>query len=344
MNKKIVGIFICMLLIGTVLPVSGRIIFSDNENSVVNLEDNSQASDNTDLKFMISGEDLRCLRSYWLHVPPSYDGSESVALVVVLHGSTDFSLRYPFSFFRSSFMESYSKFSEKADERGFIVVYPNAKLDFYTHGFDYNYGFVPGGVPKFVDDVGFIRDLIEKMKQTYKINSSRIYITGLSDGAAMTYSIGAYLSDTVAAIAPVAGIIGGCFSLENDDYYQIPDPTDPVSVIIFHGINDSLVAYEGGGVYNMSSVNESVSFWVEHNGCDPIPDVDLSDSGRIEIKKYFNGDEGTEVYLYSTIGGEHWWPGNNIEYNENYPWLYDPHKEISATDLIWDFFESHPKQ
>jgi polyhydroxybutyrate depolymerase len=340
--KKIIGIFIVTLLISNmVLSVSGRILLF--EENYLNEKSEKLLSDNTELKWMIAGEDLRCLRSYWLHVPPSYDGSEEVALVVALHGSTGFSLRYPFWFFRSSFMESYTEFSKKSDDKGFIVVYPNAKLDFYTHGFDYNYGYVPGGVPKFVDDVGYIQDLIDKMNQMYKINSNKIYITGLSDGAAMTYSIGAYLSDTVAAIAPVAGIIGGCFSLDNNDYYQIPAPTKPVSVIIFHGTNDSLVAYGGGGDYNMSSVNESVIFWVEHNGCNPVPEINISESGKIIQRTYTNGENGAEVILYTTVGGEHWWPGNPLN-SSGAPWLVDTIQEISATDLVWDFFESHPKQ
>ncbi len=344
MNKKIIGIFIMMLLIGTVIPASARIMFFDNEKTEVNLKDNTCSSDNTELKWMIAGDDLRSIHSYWLHIPPSYNGLEAVALVLVLHGSTGFSLRYPFWFFRSSFIEEYSEFSNIADEKGFIVVYPNAKLDFYTNGFDYNYGYVPGGVPKFVDDLGFISDLINKMKQTYNINSSRIYVTGLSDGAAITYSIGAYLSDIVAAIAPVAGTIGGCFSLENDNYYQIPIPANPVSVIIFHGTNDSLIAYEGGGDYNMSSVNESVSFWVEHNDCGPTPEINISESGKIIERTYTNGEKGTEVILFTTVGGEHWWPGNPLNSAPAAPWLVDDIQEISATDLIWEFFETHPKQ
>ena len=86
--------------------------------------------------------------------------------------------------------------------------------------------------------------LIDKMKQDYTINSSRIYVTGISDGGFMSYSIGAYLSDTVAAIAPVAGTIGARFG-EDEPFYHIPTPENPVSVIAFHGTNDSLVPYEG---------------------------------------------------------------------------------------------------
>ena len=125
MKKKIIGIFVCMLMMTTcVVPVMGELITLKKSSNDIN----PLPSGTTSLKFMIAGKALRALRSYWLHVPPSYDGSEAVPLVIVLHGSTGFSLRYPFWFFRSSWMEEYTEFSQKADEEGFIVVYPNAKL------------------------------------------------------------------------------------------------------------------------------------------------------------------------------------------------------------------------
>jgi len=334
-------------MISCVLPALGKIVAFNNEEQHIqknNTDIDPTAASNTQLKFMIVGKALRMLRTYWLHVPTGYDGLEAVPLVIVLHGSTGFSLKYPFWFFRSSWIENYTEFSTKADEEGFIVVYPNAKLDFYTRNFDYNYGYVPGGVPKFVNDIEFLRILINKMKQDYTINSSRIYVTGISDGGAMAYSVGAYFSDIIAAIAPVAGMIGGSMSPENDTYYQIPTPTNPVSVIVFHGTNDSLLPYEGGGDYNLSSVNESVAFWVEHNDCDPTPDINISESQKIIRRTYTNGKNGTEVILYTTVGGEHWWPGNPWTANPGAPWLIDTIQEISATDLIWEFFEAHPKQ
>jgi len=336
MNKKIIGIFVCMLLITTcVVPVMGELInLKKSSNDISRL-----ASSTTSLEFMFAGKPPRNFRTYWLHVPSSYDGSEAVPLVIVLHGSTGFSLRYPFWFFRSSWMEEYTEFSIKADEEGFIVVYPNAKFDFYTRGFDYNYGEDYNGPPKFVDDIGFLRALIDKMKQGYMINSSRIYATGISDGGGLSYVVGSIFSDTVAAIAPAAGSISGG---SGADFYHIPTPANPVSVIVFHGTNDSLSPYEGGGDYNVSSVNESVAFWVEHNGCDPTPEIYTSPSGKIIRRTYTNGEKGTEVILYTTVGGEHWWPGN--PYTSGTPWLIDTIREISATDLIWEFFEAHPKQ
>ena len=157
----------------------------------------------------------------------------------------------------------------------------------------------------------------------------------------MSYWAGSILSDTIAAIAPAAGIISSEFGGQSN---HVPSLANPVSAIVFHGTNDSLCSYEGGGDYNASSVNESVAFWVEQNGCNPTPEIYTSPSGKIIRRTYRNGEKGTEVILYTTVGGDHWWPGNPYTSSPGSPWLVDTIREISATDLIWEFFEAHPKQ
>jgi len=159
--KKIIGIFICMMLIGTmILPVTGRI--SLYENNYINKNCEKLVSENTDLKWMIAGDGLRRLHSYWLHVPTSYDGSESVPLVLVLQGSAPFNSNDPLGCFRQCYTEEQTLFSEKADEEGFIVAYPNAKLFFHhiesgdVQKYDYNYAWIPPLELGYIDDIGFI--------------------------------------------------------------------------------------------------------------------------------------------------------------------------------------------
>jgi polyhydroxybutyrate depolymerase len=326
MKKKIIGIFVIVLMIATcVVPVCGTLSESKIKKSSVSPGDY--------LKVMFFGDRLR---SYRIHVPPSYDGSNPVPLVLVFHGFPD----------NAHDIQSIGM-NAKADEDGFIAVYPNGHTYWrdlhgqvyyglinliYYHGWGYcwnSWDFDP------IDDVGFIRTLIETLQTNYMINSSRIYITGLSMGGFMTYRLGAELSDTLAAIGVVAGSIGGLF-YDDLPFYIIPTPEHPLPLIVFHGMNDSLVPYDGD--YDVVSVNESVSFWVEHNQCDPIPQIEVSDSGNIIKKTYANGNQGSEVILYTVVNGVHGWfgapPGGVYEYP----------CEISATALIWEFFEAHPKQ
>ena len=245
-------------------------------------------------------------RIYYVHVPSSYDGTKPVPLVIVLHGYTG----------NARGIESLTGFSAKADEEGFIVVYPEGVAQRWNVGF---------GRLKFdTDDVGFINELINRLEQKYVIDPNRIYVTGFSNGAMMAYLLGAELSDRIAAIAPVAGSIGSMtYGLE-----QIPEPSQPVSVIVFHGTADTSVPYEGDGFL---SVAESVAFWVKCDGCSTIPQNETMSDRNVIISIYTGGANSTEVVLYTLVGLDHSWPRQTIGV-------------IEATDIIWDFFASHPKQ
>ena len=288
------------------------------------------------------------IRTYQLHIPPAYDSTEPVPVVIALHGHTG---GWPE-------LKIGAKLDQKADEEGFIVVYPTGHLAPPLLRFLL---FINTLMPTLhlwghiwncwdycdIDDVGFIRALINNLVSTLNINSSRIYITGMSGGGLMTYRLGADLSDIVAAIAPVAGSIGGIWYTESS-LYVIPEPAHPVPVIIFHGLQDRNLPYEGGWVngtlrfFNTNikkdintyflSVNESVSFWVEHNNCNPEPEV--NEIGNVVKTMYMNGDNDSEVVLYTVKDGGHEWFGSPLF----------PDRNISINNLMWEFFEQHPKQ
>ena len=355
MKTKIVGILVCTLLIATmILPVTGKLNISSNENRKSNSINQSDFinADDSKLKLMIAGSGLRCLRFYRIYVPPSYDGSEPVPLVIAFHGSTsmgsNFKLGVILQFYQDIFFEDYTNFNEKANEEGFIVVYPKALVSYVTLISQYLFAFIPPHYPdswfkysKFVDDVGFTDDLINKMQGVYNIDSDRIYLTGISNGADLAYYLGCVSSDKVAAIAPVAGEIAKK-EADDEEYTYPPDPENPVSVIVFHGTDDTFYPWDGDQWG--CGVDSSVQFWVENNGCDPEPEINVSESGKIVRYTYSNGTDGSEVILYKTVGGGHWWPGNPMDSVPGAPWLVDTIQEIDATDLMWDFFVQHPKQ
>ena len=334
--KKIVTFLMVALFIGCSVSVQG---FSKKSTDV-----ESQIILRNSFRFMMF--DGR-IRTYQLHIPPAYDGTEPAPVVIALHGHPSWCMDPKF----------FTGLDKKSDKEGFIVVYPNGHLAppleriiiFFNTLFptarlwncwDYCD----------IDDVGFIREIINHLDSTLNINSSRIYITGMSGGGMMTYRLGADLSDIVAAVAPVAGSIGGIWYTESTSYV-IPEPDYPLPVIVFHGLQDRNLPYEGGWVngtislWNTNiqvvvntyflSVNESVSFWVEHNNCNPIPEIETSSSGNIIKHTYANGTDGSDVVLYIVVNGGHEWFGG--------PEAFWPPCEISSTDLMWDFFEQHPK-
>jgi polyhydroxybutyrate depolymerase len=276
-------------------------------------------------------------RSYIIHLPSSYNGEDEMPLVVVLHGGGG----------NAENIEKVTGFSEKADEEGFIVVYPDGLGGLDRYLLTWNAGFCCGyALENNINDVGFLRALIGYLQGNYVINRNMIYVTGISNGGMMSYRLGAELSDIFAAIAPVAASIGGQRS-EEDEIWCILEPKYPISVIVFHGKNDTRVLYDGGmptandtrGAFSYMSVSESVSFFVKHNQCNDFPQRNISESGNIIRELYARGLNNTEVVLYTIVNGNHSWPGGKIGWRDG----DIPNMEISSTDLIWEFFKEHPK-
>ena len=313
--KKIISIIIIGILIGCSFSVQG-LIYEKNTNK------NMKGFSSVNLFRFIFVDGL--LRSYQIHIPREYQDDTSAPIVLILHG-------IPGAARQAKFI---SKMNGKADEEGFIVVYPNGHInEQYFRSIISPNVWNEWVVHDDIDDGKFLCTLIEKLRMNYNINSSRVHMCGISGGASMTYKFGALYSDVVASIASIAGTIG---VIMNRITYMCSDPMGPLPVIIFHGTDDELVPYEGGWCQGLmwKSVNESVTFWVEHNNCNPIPIIKPSETGNTIKETYENGTNGSEVVLFTVVNGGHEWFGSP---------LYPP-CEISATELIWDFFENHPKQ
>ena len=274
---------------------------------------------------------------YKINLPSSYDPSQSYPLVFVFHGGGG----------NANNIEDTTNFTQKADEEKFIVVYPYGTGVLNKILLTWNCGFCCGyALRNNIDDIGFIESLYEYIENEYSINPNMVYATGISNGGIMAFRVGAELSDIFAAIAPVAAQIGGRATID-DELWQIPEPDNPVSVIAFNGMNDTRVPYDGGRplegnahVYSWMSTNESISFWVEQNECNTTPEKNISESGNIIIDTYSGGINNTEVTLVTIVDGTHSWPGGKKGWSGG----PEPTQEISATDMIWDFFKEHPKQ
>ncbi len=270
-------------------------------------------------------------RSYWLHVPAGFDGTPR-PLLVVLHAGGGYPVR----------MAAKTGFTEKAEKETFIVAYPRGIYRWAPWWRMWNGGYCCGvAYERQVDDVGFIAAMIEQLRGKLAVNGSRIYVAGHSNGAILAYRVAAELSDIVAAVGPVAGSVGGTASTDSP-LWVIPEPEHPVSVIHFHGLLDENVPYDGGHGNNTSGtgtdlpVNVSIGFWVRHNNCSREPQRWTSESGNVTRDTYHGGDSGTEVTLYTIRNGGHGWPGSSMGDR--------PSEEISATDVMWAFFQAHPRR
>jgi len=274
-------------------------------------------------------------RTYYLHVPPKLAKEKPVPLVLMFHGGGG----TPF------FAERESKFSDLADREGFLVAYPEGV------GKSWNDGRGIQGIPaqrEKVDDVGFIKALLDDVGKDYKVDAKRVYSTGISNGALISYFLGVNLSNRIAAIAPV---VGGMPETLVEKF----KPEKPVSVIILQGTADPLMPYNGGDITvppnlkrgKIISTEDSVKKWVEHNGCqrdavkDDVPDKDPKDGCTVKRFRYPKGKDGTEVVLYKIEPGGHTWPGGFQYLPEKV--IGKLCKDLDGTETIWEFFKKHPK-
>ena len=261
----------------------------------------------------------RIERTYILHIPASYDATRPTPLVLAFHGIG----------LNAEEMIRISGLSEQADTSGFIVAYPNGTGENKS----WNGGHCCGEAAKNnVDDVGFVRALIDELAALINIDPDRVYATGFSNGAIMVYRLACELSDRIAAIASVA-------ATQILDDQEACHPARSVPIIHFHGTADRLNPYDGGTTsagFEFVAVEDAIRFWAEKNAC-PDP-LQQTESGTIQHVVYAPCAQNSAIELYSIIDGEHAWPGGEAVN----PQVGEPTMEISATPLLWGFFAAHP--
>jgi polyhydroxybutyrate depolymerase len=275
-------------------------------------------------------------RTYILHVPQKYDPKTKVAVVIALHGSGG----------NARNMLQQGKWVEKSDKEGFIVVgldgtlkdparRPNLPMN--PRGWnDGGLGLSKPDNRRNVDDVGFINAVIDRLLVTGMVDPHRIYVTGFSNGAGMTFRVGAELSERVAAIAPVAnGLPVSPSSLKF-----------PVSLILIWGTDDPINPIKGGTVMrfgeNLSraSAEDSWKKWGTLLSCPPTPKTIVKQK-RVEGKALAPCRAGSEAVFYRVDGLGHNWPSGGAPLPAII--VGKQSNAIDATDLIWSFFAKHKK-
>lgn len=263
-------------------------------------------------------------RSFYVHVPP--DAPEGpLPLIIALHGGGG----------DAASMASVSGFSDLADDKGFIVAYPDGTGGsiFEDRFLTWNGGACCGyAYEQGVDDVAFFSAMIDYIMQNYNADPDAVLVTGISNGGMMSYRVACELSDQITAIAPVAGSF----------HAPTCDLARPVSLLIIHGTDDQYVRYEGGETNGRlvntdrvdPSVAEAANFWRTVIDCPQTPSVDER-VGDVETVRYgpCNGD--AVVQVVTLHGGEHSWPGGDRGF-----FLLDPvFEDYDASAEIWAFLQ-----
>jgi len=262
-------------------------------------------------------------RHYLLHVP-RHAGDRPSALVIAFHGYGDSAQEFG----------AHVRLAQAADEAGMMVALPMS-IERGSGEQSWNAIVCCGdAMEKHVDDVGFIGAMIKDIAAHHALDRNRVYATGHSNGATMVYVLAANHPDWFAAIAVVAGRIGG--GTPDGKNYVLPTPARPVPVMMIHGTDDPVVPYDGSRGPNDQpslwslSVGDAVHFWASADRCKDQDVEPESVSRKLKLTEYKDCAQGSVVKLWTIEHGDHAWPGD----------IFPDGKETrSATDEIIAFFQ-----
>ena len=257
-------------------------------------------------------------REYLLYVPRSYDRTRPTPLVISLHGGA----MWPAA------QMALDRWNTKADEHGFIVVYPSGVSGRGPRHWD------AGGGAGQTRDVRFIAELIDTLRASYTIDATRIYANGLSNGGGMAFVLSCTLSDRIAAV----GVVGTAIFLP---WSKCADRR-AVPMIAFHGTADPAAPYHGGKTWvapeTFPDIPTWTATWARRNRCAP-NSIDAAVAPDVTRRLYTSCADDAAVALYTIWGGGHTWPGGKPLPE----WFVGPtSRSIDASSQMWAFFRAHP--
>jgi polyhydroxybutyrate depolymerase len=262
------------------------------------------------------------IRRWLTYVPASYDEHKAYPLVVAIHGGTSVT---------TSFTGD-SRWQDAAEKYGLLIVFPQAFPSA-----------MPGMIPvpiwnQYVfpivdpaDDVVFIKEVIARTKSNYSVDAERIYATGHSNGAGMSWRLGIDAAECFTAIAPV----GLTLSSYGEQRTRIPAEIstvlkqavpldDPLPVWVFMGRYDLL----GADQFVEGNYNDlCLKYWGVRNGFDPsVMTAGYDETGRYYTRTWTNGNDDIPLFRYASVG--------------DCPHAYVPYE----CDLLWrEFFSKITK-
>jgi polyhydroxybutyrate depolymerase len=265
-------------------------------------------------------------RTYKFFLPTSYTGIQKIPMIISLHPS----------FSNADNHMNAAKWQLLGDTANFISVYPNGTSNQQgSTNFSWNaYNLSTGSS---ADDVGFLNALLDSMITNYAVDTCRIYISGFSNGAWMSWRMMCDFTTRFAAVAPLSGSWkygkdgfcdhGGC---NGSTIPGTNPPSQEATMNCTPSKRMPYMYYRGTNEVNLTdraiTDPNGIYFWSRHNGCDTIPNVDTINSNGDQIirERYLNCQDSTETIIMNVVGNSHIW-------------------HVSATNEFWKFLRKYSK-
>lgn len=268
--------------------------------------------------------------TYHAQVPGAARAGKALPVVVVLHGAGGSGTTYL----------DHAGWGARAEASGFLAIAPDGlpmrpdePPNFLTNPRLWNSAQLRPGAPRArVDDLAFFDALLDDVARRWSIDPKRVYVTGHSNGAGMTFRLAAERSERLAAIAPVA----------SHCWVRAPKPKRALPTLYIVGTADPLVPMKGGvsvtpwGRRVTPPVRTTLDQWAEALGCPRETRESAPKPGLKEVR-YATGRDGATLTALFIEGQGHGWPGGQGLLPERL--LGNNQETLNATDAIWEFFE-----
>jgi polyhydroxybutyrate depolymerase len=268
-------------------------------------------------------------RTYLVH---DFGTGEPAAVVIVLHGGGG----------NAANAVRMTGFDRVATRERFIAVYPDGTAA-RAGGrlLTWNAGHCcASAMDAGVDDIGFVGAIMDALVASRRADPTRVYVTGMSNGAMLAHRIGRELSPRVAAIAPVVGAVFG----------DEPAPQAPMPAFIVAGADDAIVPPAGGPLTrrlllgrrqaadrDVAPAIAQATYWARHNGCgEPV----RTETPAYRQAAWTDCRSGAPVTFVSVAGNGHAWPGGE----PGRAGAAQPTRAYDATEAMWAFFRTQQRR
>lgn len=283
---------------------------------------------------------------YQVHLPPQYDGTTQLPVIMALHGCG-------MTGYGWNSMKATTQLNSLADREGFIVVYPTQRL--FHNALNCWNSADPREQHRYSGEPALLAGVARQVVALYNADPAQVHVAGASSGAGAAVILAVTYPDLFATVTSVAGGEYGLNQVDPDDpdstppdytarqaWAQMGDRARHVPLLVIQGEDDTVVPpvvasrlvthwLAIGDFVDDGLLNASLNL-IEATTMAPL-EQDRHPYTHTSITAP-DGTSLVESYLVRDMG--HVWPGPAGE------GLYTDHAGPDASAIMWNFARRHP--